>query len=76
MREVAFQRIKLGDNIVIKQMEAPAYFEKVSKDVKETKYFDIRKEEEVYFPRLGAFEVYVDKVLIFSKLKSNLWPNI
>lgn len=26
------------------------------------------------YPRFGAFEVYVDGILIFSKLKSNMWP--
>ena len=29
-----------------------------------------------YFPNLGAFEVYVNQVLISSKLLSNKWPNI
>ena len=40
----------------------------------ENKYYDESKEEFVYFPRFGTFEVYADKMLIFSKLKSNLWP--
>lgn len=26
------------------------------------------------FPRLGAFEVYIFDMLIFSKLQSNQWP--
>lgn len=26
------------------------------------------------FPRLGAFEIYLYDVLIFSKLQSNQWP--
>jgi hypothetical protein len=29
-----------------------------------------------YFPNLGAFEVYVNQILISSKLLSNKWPNI
>lgn len=28
------------------------------------------------FPRHGAFEVKVNGILIFSKLQSNLWPNL
>lgn len=40
----------------------------------ENKYFDEKKEEFVLYPKFGAFEVYVDGMLIFSKLKSNLWP--
>lgn len=65
----------LGDNIAIVQMQPPTHFQKLG-PARDTKYYDLRKEEETYFPRLGAFEVYVDKVLVFSKLKSNLWPNI
>lgn len=29
----------------------------------------------VQFPQSGAFEIYADNVLIFSKVQSNLWPN-
>lgn len=39
-------------------------------------YFDEEAEEEVAFPRHGAFEVKVNGILIFSKLQSNLWPNL
>lgn len=28
------------------------------------------------FPRHGSFEIKVNGYLIFSKLQSNLWPNI
>jgi selT/selW/selH-like putative selenoprotein len=55
-------------------MDPPKHYQKMV-NPKETKYYDVRREEEVYFPRLGSFEVYVDGVLIFSKLKANLWPN-
>lgn len=30
----------------------------------------------VAFPRHGAFEIKVNGMLIFSKIQSNLWPNI
>jgi hypothetical protein len=30
----------------------------------------------VAFPRHGAFEIKVNGILIFSKIQSNLWPNI
>jgi ferritin len=29
----------------------------------------------VYFPALGSFEIFVDEVLVFSKLKSGMWPH-
>ena len=48
----------------------------MSKNVKDNKYFDAQKQEEVYCPRLGAFEIYVDKILIYSKIKTNKWPKL
>jgi selT/selW/selH-like putative selenoprotein len=30
----------------------------------------------VAYPRHGSFEVRVNDMLIFSKIQSNLWPNI
>lgn len=40
------------------------------------RYFDEQKQEIVVFPRHGSFEIKVNGFLIFSKLQSNLWPNI
>lgn len=40
------------------------------------RYFDEQRNEVVAFPRHGAFEVKVNGILIFSKIQSNLWPNI
>jgi len=40
----------------------------------QNKYFNEQTEEIVVFPRLGAFEVYLYDVLIFSKLQTNQWP--
>ena len=71
---MTLQKLKLGDNVRISQMKPPAHYQKVNPDSQDSKYYDIRKEADVYFPRLGSFEVYVDKILIFSKLKSNIWP--
>jgi hypothetical protein len=45
----------LGDNICIVQMEPPQHFQKIGPHPKDTKYYDLRKEEETFFPRLGAF---------------------
>lgn len=75
IREAVLQRVQLGDNIIVEQMEPPRHYQKLNANPHDNKYFDIRRDEEVYFPRLGAFEVYVDQVLIFSKLRSNAWPN-
>lgn len=62
------------DALIYRRMDPPKHYQKMV-NPKETKYYDVRREEEVYFPRLGSFEVYVDGVLIFSKLKANIWPN-
>lgn len=40
----------------------------------QNKYYNEDTQEVVVFPRLGAFEVYLFDVLIFSKLQSNQWP--
>lgn len=37
-------------------------------------YYNINTGQAVHFPRLGSFEVYVDGVRLFSKLKSKIWP--
>ena len=57
-------------------MEAPKHLIKTNKNQKDDKYLDIQKDEEVHFPRLGSFEIYVDRIQIFSKIKSNMWPNV
>jgi hypothetical protein len=40
------------------------------------RYFDEKTNDIVPYPRHGAFEVKVNGMLIFSKIQSNLWPNI
>jgi selT/selW/selH-like putative selenoprotein len=40
------------------------------------RYLNQKSEEVVAFPRHGAFEIKVNGMLIFSKIQSNLWPNI
>jgi hypothetical protein len=70
------KKLKVGDDIVIRPMEAPEHFHRVDKHAKDSKYYDAKKEEDVYFPRLGAFEIYVDQILIFSKIRSNMWPSV
>ena len=57
-------------------MEVPNHFVKLNKKAKDNKYLDTLKEEEVYCPKLGSFEIYVDDIQIFSKIKSNVWPKI
>jgi hypothetical protein len=39
-------------------------------------FFNKRTGALEYFPNLGAFEVYVNQILISSKILSNKWPNI
>lgn len=34
------------------------------------------RDQQVYFPKLGAFEVYAEGILIFSKLRSGKWPRV
>lgn len=38
-------------------------------------YLNKDTNEKVVFPRVGAFEIYIYNILIFSKLLSNGWPN-
>ncbi len=40
------------------------------------RYYDQQKGEVVAYPRHGSFEIRVNDMLIFSKIQSNLWPNI
>ena len=63
-------------NAVITRNSVPDSYRKIhgKSSTGENKYYDETKEEFVYYPRFGSFEVYADKMLIFSKLKSNLWP--
>lgn len=63
-------------NAVINKNSVPPHFRRLAgkSSTGENKYFDEKREEFVHYPRFGSFEVYVDGVLIFSKLKSNLWP--
>ena len=63
-------------NVIAKKNETPNSYRKQAgkSNVGENKYFDENKEEFVHFPRFGAFEVSVEGILIFSKLKANLWP--
>lgn len=74
-RDAILKKIKVGDDIAIRPKDVPTHFQKINKHSKDNKYYDIQKDQEVYFPRLGSFEVFVDGVLVFSKLKSSLWPN-
>ena len=38
-------------------------------------YMNKETNEKVIFPRVGAFEIYIYNILVFSKLLSNGWPN-
>lgn len=40
------------------------------------KYFDKDTNKVTIFPKIGAFEVYINNVLVFSKLKHKKFPNI
>ena len=42
---------------------------------KNNKYIDEKTAQIVIFPRLGAFEIEVEGILISSKLTSSVWPN-
>lgn len=42
---------------------------------KNNKYIDEKTAQTVIFPRLGAFEIEVDGILIYSKIQSSSWPN-
>ena len=42
---------------------------------KNNKYIDERTAQTAIFPRLGAFEIQVDGILIYSKILSSAWPN-
>lgn len=64
----------IPDIIVIKN-QVPTHYRKLhSKYYDDNKYYNEQTDELVQFPKSGAFEVYVDGVLIFSKVQSNLWP--
>lgn len=67
----------LGYSDVVKN-NVPSSYRKINDKVHggENRYFDLRNNEIVLFPKFGAFEVYVNGILIFSKLKSSLWPNL
>ncbi len=61
---------------IINRNPVPTHYRKLpnKSSVGENKYFDEKKEEFILYPRFGAFEVFVDGILVFSKLKSNVWP--
>ncbi len=42
---------------------------------KNNKYIDEKTAQTAIFPRLGAFEIQVDGILIYSKIQSSAWPN-
>jgi len=42
----------------------------------DNKYWNKNINDLQYFPALGAFEVYVNRILIYSKVHSKKWPNI
>jgi hypothetical protein len=39
-----------------------------------TEYYDTKTATTVNFPRLGAFEIWLEKKLLFSKLATRRWP--
>jgi predicted Rdx family selenoprotein len=64
----------ISDVVVLKN-QLPSHFRKLhSKFSDDNKYYNEHTDELVQFPRSGAFEVFFDGVLIFSKIQSNLWP--
>lgn len=55
----------------------PPGFKKIeSKNITEDLYFDPSRSRVVTKPRIGAFEVTIDRTIIFSKLECQRWPHI
>lgn len=42
----------------------------------ENKYYSQKTNKYVQFPITGAFEITIDGELVFSKKKTNAWPNL
>ena len=55
IKETVTERLKLGENIIVTPREPPTHYQKFSCNTKDNKYFDLRRDEDVYFPRLGSF---------------------
>ena len=55
IKETVTERLKLGQNIIINPSELPHNYKKLTADIKDNKFYDFNRDEDVYFPRLGAF---------------------
>lgn len=55
--------------------QVPPYYRRIPDRMKENSYYDRLADKVVVFPRVGAFEIVYDDIIIHSKLKSGRWPN-
>ena len=51
------------------------YYTKTSQKLYMNMYLDTRNGKSVRFPRKDSFEVTIDSILVFSRLKTGEWPN-
>ena len=42
----------------------------------ENKYFNARNNKYIIFPDIGSFEIKLGNKLLFSKKKTNTWPDL
>ena len=60
----------------ISKNEVPKSLHQIDDKQYENCYFDTKTNKITTFPRIGAFEVYFNEILIFSKLKCKFFPKI
>ena len=54
--------------------DIPDHYVAVSKEHSNSLFIDLKKNKMVKFPRKDSFEVTMDHFVIFSKLKTGVWP--
>lgn len=65
----------INNTIVIKNPVPDELAKNPEDKLNKNAYINKQSNEPVTFPRIGAFEVYIYNVLIYSKLFTNNWPN-
>lgn len=61
--------------VLVSKNQIPLAFKKIlARFPDDNRYINEKTRDIVQYPRLGAFEIYADGYLIFSKIESNLWP--
>ena len=65
--------MKVVPSVIVYPNKIPEGFEQLF--FTDESSISLQKHQKVKFPRIGAFEIYFNQKVIFSKLKNGTWPS-